>query len=337
MFDDGTGPALHAGGLFQASGAKPLALIARWNGREWSEVGGGLRGGDDWGRQVRALVVHDDGTGPALYCGGLFDQAGEVFACNIARWDGRSWHPLGQGVKGVGQGFHDGVSGLGVYDDGRGNGPALYAGGHFVVGDGEGLFSPARWDGSAWAPVLEDLVGNVMSFAVYDDGLGDRPALYLGGSFSSHEAGILRFDGTAVSTLGEGLDGPAAALRVFDDGSGDGPALFVGGDFDRAGGITSLALSKWVACPGFVPGDLDGEGLVGDADLAILLRGWGPCPDPPAACPADLDGNGAVGTSDLVLLLSKWDLAANRVYPWAGGDRAWESRSIVPSPAWRSR
>ena len=57
----------------------------------------------------------------------------------------------------------------------------------------------------------------------------------------------------------------------------------------------------------FVPpseceGDLTGDGLVGPADLAILLSAWGPN----AGHPADFDGNGVVNAADLAALLSAW-------------------------------
>ncbi len=48
--------------------------------------------------------------------------------------------------------------------------------------------------------------------------------------------------------------------------------------------------------------DLDGNGVVGSGDLAILLAAWGPC----AGCAADLDGDGVVGPSDLAILLAAW-------------------------------
>ncbi len=50
------------------------------------------------------------------------------------------------------------------------------------------------------------------------------------------------------------------------------------------------------------PADLDGDGIVGAADLAILLGSWGSC----EGCPADLDGDGAVGAADLAILLGSW-------------------------------
>ncbi len=49
-------------------------------------------------------------------------------------------------------------------------------------------------------------------------------------------------------------------------------------------------------------GDLDGDGLIGPGDLAILLASWGPC----AGCEADVSGDGTVGPEDLATLLAAW-------------------------------
>ena len=48
---------------------------------------------------------------------------------------------------------------------------------------------------------------------------------------------------------------------------------------------------------------LDGDGLVGGADLGTLLARWSRCATP---CPADLDHDRIVGGGDLGLLLSHW-------------------------------
>jgi predicted dienelactone hydrolase len=50
-----------------------------------------------------------------------------------------------------------------------------------------------------------------------------------------------------------------------------------------------------------LPADLDGDGVVGASDLAILLGAWG------GKGPADLDGDGIVGASDLAILLGAWN------------------------------
>jgi hypothetical protein len=47
-------------------------------------------------------------------------------------------------------------------------------------------------------------------------------------------------------------------------------------------------------------GDLDGDGIVGPADLAILLGGWG------GAGSSDLNGSGTTDAADLALLLGAW-------------------------------
>lgn len=51
-----------------------------------------------------------------------------------------------------------------------------------------------------------------------------------------------------------------------------------------------------------VPADLNGDGIVSSADLAILLGSWGPC----GSCAADLNGDGEVSSPDLALLLGAW-------------------------------
>lgn len=48
--------------------------------------------------------------------------------------------------------------------------------------------------------------------------------------------------------------------------------------------------------------DLNLDGHVDAADLALVLGAWGSC----VGCPADLDGDGSVGGSDLALLLGAW-------------------------------
>jgi hypothetical protein len=52
------------------------------------------------------------------------------------------------------------------------------------------------------------------------------------------------------------------------------------------------------------PADLDGDGLVGAADLSALLSAWGARGT--AAGAADIDGDGSVGAADLAALLGAW-------------------------------
>lgn len=50
--------------------------------------------------------------------------------------------------------------------------------------------------------------------------------------------------------------------------------------------------------------DLDGDGDIDAADLAILLGSWGDCEN----CPADFNGDGAVNAAGLSQLLGSWGL-----------------------------
>ncbi|MCH8969250.1 MAG: hypothetical protein IIA66_09055 [Planctomycetes bacterium] len=75
-------------------------------------------------------------------------------------------------------------------------------------------------------------------------------------------------------------------------------------------GFSTAALAGGSSCPA----DLDGDLNVGAFDLALLLGGWGQCPDPctsgdpDATCAPDFDGDCAVGAFDLAVLLGSWGL-----------------------------
>jgi hypothetical protein len=59
----------------------------------------------------RVMLVHDDGSGRALFVGGFFSHAGSVSVQNIVKWDGSSWHALASGIAGL-------VLALATHDDG---------------------------------------------------------------------------------------------------------------------------------------------------------------------------------------------------------------------------
>ena len=42
VFDDGSGPALYVGGAFESIAGVAAHNLAKWDGRHWSEVGGGV-------------------------------------------------------------------------------------------------------------------------------------------------------------------------------------------------------------------------------------------------------------------------------------------------------
>jgi len=84
--------------------------------------------------------------------------------------------------------------------------------------------------------------------------------------------------------------------------------------------------------PDACQGDLDGDGAIGSADLALLLGVWGPCPAGTNPCLADIDGNGEVGSSDLALLLGRWGAACFGESAGSGGMQAMQQQAGTPAP-----
>ena len=188
---------------------------------------------------VQALLPFDDGTGPSLFVGGDFTQAGSSRALGIAKWDGHSWSSIGEGTS------RD-VRALAEFDDGTG--PALYVAGRFTSVGGMPVGRIAKWNGVDWEPLGSGLSWYVYALAVFDDGSG--PALYAAGRFG--QAGgvpatrIAKWDGASWSALGSGIEGEDAevlALTVFDDGNGE--ALYATGSFTTAGGVPVKDIAKW--------------------------------------------------------------------------------------------
>ncbi|MFI4861491.1 MAG: esterase-like activity of phytase family protein [Phycisphaerales bacterium JB063] len=103
-------------------------------------------------------------------------------------------------------------------------------------------------------------------------------------------AGFSNFEGV---TLGPRLDnGDYAIILVSDDGGGSG--------FNGQNLIT-LRLSGIA-----LPGDLDGDWLVGAADLDIILAHWGQAVDAGVLLQGDADANGTVDQQDLDIVLNHW-------------------------------
>jgi hypothetical protein len=335
VFDDGSGggPALYAVGDFSTIGGLSIRRIAKWNASgTWSELAGGLSS------TAHALEVFDDGTGPALYVAGQFTTTFNGLTVNrIAKWDGKAWSALGDGLSQT-------ATDLIVHDDGSGGGTALYVGGGFTTAGGLTVNRVAKWDGTNWSSLGDPVPGVpalVTSFGVYDDGSGDGEALYVSFDAESTSNGVVvnriaKWDGAEWSPLGDGLNHTAGAMQVYNEGTGDGPVLIVGGAFTAAGGQPVDYIAKWngatwqplagggmqnivSAIQLFDDGLEDGQSLfvggsfidspAGDSYLAK----WTGCAEAPP-CPADFvtsatfqpPADGIVDAADLAYLLGEW-------------------------------
>lgn len=104
---------------------------------------------------------------------------------------------------------------------------------------------------------------------------------------------------------------PGASLACSNNAPGCGNTSYVELDvfaglpyLIRVGGMSGGGTGTLtVSCINPLPGDLDGDGTVGVADLMLLLAHFGACPE---TCPEDIDGDGLVGIADLLVVLSNW-------------------------------
>lgn len=158
--DDGPGPnppALFVGGNFTVVGGNvPISYVAKWDGQNWSDVGGGTDS------NILSLAVFDeDGAGselPKLFAAGQFTMAGGVAANQIARWDGVHWSNVGDGTNSTTYALH-----AGDLDGAGGTPPTLYVSGNF---DAAGGVPAGRI--AAWVGYNTDCIGDVNFDGVID-------------------------------------------------------------------------------------------------------------------------------------------------------------------------
>lgn len=102
-----------------------------------------------------------------------------------------------------------------------------------------------------------------------------------------------------------------ASAGTQSNGDSDSPAISGDGRFvafpskadNLVAGDTNAKIDVFVRDLGhLVLGDLNGDGIVNGADLALVLGSWGAC----AGCPADLNGDGVVDGADLAVVLGNW-------------------------------
>ncbi len=242
VFDDGTGPTVYVGGLFDGCTGVSCKDIMKYNGLIWSGLGAGVTSGTG-NRHIYGIEVFDDDDGgtqpPALYACGNFTAIDGTAASRIAKWDGASWNALGSGLG------NGAARSMVVFDsDGGGPGlPALFVGGAFTTAGGGSANYIAKWDGNSWTPLDSGMNGDVKCLAQIP--IGALAGLYAGGSFTT--AGgttvnrIARWDGTTWSALAGGLPQNVTSLTVMDGQNGE--ELIAGCSFDA--GCSCARVYRW--------------------------------------------------------------------------------------------
>jgi hypothetical protein len=286
-YAEGPGPSLYAG-----SGWLSPGMILRWDGSTWSGVDGGLGSNSETlcaDVSTLAVLTIPPDTAPALYVGGCFGTVGNppVPGSGIAKWNGTTWSTLNGGLWS--SDFAE-VYGIAAYDDGLGDGAALFAAGYFeytgqcyLCNFASTHGSVMKWQGGAWSipsPTGTTTATDAPVFGahVFDDGLG--PKLYLYGAFTAiggqPAMQVATWNGVAFAPLGSGVSSPSAqnmtgnVFAAFDDGSGGGADLYLVGNFTQAGGLPTNGLARWLGC-----GTVASSYCAGDGSDPLVTT---PCP-----------------------------------------------------------
>ena len=179
-------------------GSNQSYSLVRWDGQQWHGIDSQTDG------LIQAIAFHEED----VYIGGEFSTVAGVMASRIARWDGMSWSPVGEGLGGA---PGDAVSRLAVGQDGT-----LWATGSFAqTGSGGQARGFARWDGTMWQEAGGGLANGWTTLELKVD--GDN--VWLCGNFERANDGTLlnsitRWDGDTWHALDEGLTSFGAASYV---------------------------------------------------------------------------------------------------------------------------
>lgn len=263
---------IYIGGAFVGPGGVSANRIAKWDGQNFSPLGSGLGGGwpkvmkeykgnlyiggsfwsdglyyiAKWDGATLSTFVPGSGTNAGannqvndmeiwngdLYITGNFTTLGGVTVNRIARFDGTTVYPLGDGTGLSGYG-----STLTVWNN------ELYIGGSFVTAGGVTVNNIAKWNGSTFSALSTGTAGSssyVWASDVYNN------EIYFGGAFTT--AGgvtvnrITKWNGSSFAAMGGGTVG--TNMTVYTMAAFNGK-LYLGGNFTTAGGVTVNNIATW--------------------------------------------------------------------------------------------
>lgn len=188
----------------------PGENIAKWNGTQWSEMGGGVDGA------IRDIKVHDNN----LYACGYFQHAGGISSDKIAKWDGSKWCGFGTSIDNV-------VNAIEFYHD------TLYIGGGFWTINGDSMGYISKWLGGNYIDTCGSMSGtgqeqnDASGFILYPNPFHNASTLKLNTELKSGTLLIYDFIGkemfryeninsSEINVSREGLDNGMYFYKVID-------------------------------------------------------------------------------------------------------------------------
>jgi len=218
--------------------------IAKWDGANWSKMGGGVNGA------VNAIYAVDTNN---IYVGGNFSTASNVTGGGgatvnvtvnkIAKWDGSNWTALGGGVSSIVYAIHGYANN--IYVGGNFNTAYNVTGGTTV---NVTVNKIAKWDVTNWSAL-----GNGVSDIVQEVYAVNENNIYAGGNFDTayNVTGgttvnvtvkrIAKWDGNNWTAMGTGMNSPSSVLAIYVYANN----VYAGGSFTTAGGVTVNRIAVW--------------------------------------------------------------------------------------------
>lgn len=263
---------LYVGGNFSYPGSNNIVSLDLETGTYATFDGGtdNINDGDV------TSIAHWQGDIYAL--GANSEYGSNLLTPGIARWDGDSWHALGNGLQTTGSKFNS------VVQDGN----EVYAAGFFNIIGGANHFSIARFliDEDQWDPTF-DLSLRTNPTASYADAYvyamekeGDWLTIAGKIKYANQTAvnNVFRYNVVTneIDTLGGGIDGSyPSVLAILHSGD----SLIVGGTFDSAGGESATNIASWngetwhgLDFPGSSNNTV--QSLLNSGDTAIYVGGY---------------------------------------------------------------
>lgn len=217
---------VYVGGEFTLIDGVAANKAVVWDGATWSEIEGGVGGGDVW-------VVEASADGRIYFAGTFMEADGSSECRRIVYWDPEAvnWQDLWGGTDGP---VHALASRLALQ---------MVVGGDFsVAGVSSGTLgvttdNVALWIGGSWQTLGDGLPDVVRALAVDADG-----TIYAGGDFGALGY-VARFNGTNWEQVGLGLNGAVESLEFDSDGT-----LYVAGTFTALGDGTTWPVRNGMVC-----------------------------------------------------------------------------------------
>jgi len=188
---------LYIGGYFTKSTGFTGDYIMKWDGHQFSEVGGGTD------QRVTCLKVYNN----ELYVGGYFSQVGGMPCQNIAKWNGSQWTCLNNDVFDE---FYS-IKDLCIYKD------ELYVAGYFRKIGNDSINSVAKYNHSLLA--LNDISDAGNHLLVYPNPISTSSTLQLSKPLQNATLSIYDVLGKEVKTL-QNLNGTEIKINREEMKSG---------------------------------------------------------------------------------------------------------------------